>query len=330
MANRIKDKSGFVEAANLKYGSKFDYTHFIYKNAKHKSVIICPVHGELLMSSDTHMKIKYGCKECSLLLKHKPTTKKKESMCIEDIKERFKSKFGAGVVLDFSECKGLTLGNVTLICKKHGNEKIGTGHALLQTEYPCELCRLEKFKTLRTKDYEDFLEKARIKHGLKYRYPEENRDNYINRKSKITICCPSHGNFIKSAQKHLSGQGCFECRMLELVKQGKLLGGYSKIYFDNNPEQKDVIGFIYYLKVGDKYKIGITKNLKSRLASIRSASKCTVEVLDQLQLPLYACWKMEQQILKEFKRNRVYAQWSTELFDKDILKGRLCDIISNH
>jgi hypothetical protein len=54
----------------------------------------------------------------------------------------------------------------------------------------------------------DVIEKFKIKHGNYYSY--ENFE-YINTHSKSIITCPRHGDFLQSASKHLSGQGCRKC-----------------------------------------------------------------------------------------------------------------------
>lgn len=56
--------------------------------------------------------------------------------------------------------------------------------------------------------HEDFLSRARLIHGDKYRYP----DVYKNARSKIKIICPQHGTFHQKAGNHLhQKQGCPGC-----------------------------------------------------------------------------------------------------------------------
>ena len=56
---------------------------------------------------------------------------------------------------------------------------------------------------------EQFIERASLVHGNKYRY-----DNsvYVSSKSKIEIECPIHGPFWQTPHNHLSGAGCPKCR----------------------------------------------------------------------------------------------------------------------
>lgn len=53
-----------------------------------------------------------------------------------------------------------------------------------------------------------FIEKARRVHQNKYTYPAQ---NYVNNKTKITIICPIHGEFLQRPDNHLTGKGCGKC-----------------------------------------------------------------------------------------------------------------------
>lgn len=55
---------------------------------------------------------------------------------------------------------------------------------------------------------EEFIEKARKVHGDKYDYSEV---EYVNNSIKVNIRCLHHGEFPKTPNKHLSGQGCPDC-----------------------------------------------------------------------------------------------------------------------
>jgi hypothetical protein len=51
--------------ANLAHDHKYDYSKFVYLNAKSKSVVICPIHGEFETCLDYHIRCKVGCPRCS-------------------------------------------------------------------------------------------------------------------------------------------------------------------------------------------------------------------------------------------------------------------------
>jgi very-short-patch-repair endonuclease len=56
---------------------------------------------------------------------------------------------------------------------------------------------------------EQFIQKAKIKHGDKYDYSKVNYTGYYN---KVIIICPIHGEFNQVASNHLQGQGCPKCK----------------------------------------------------------------------------------------------------------------------
>ena len=55
---------------------------------------------------------------------------------------------------------------------------------------------------------EEFIEKARQKHGDTYDY---NNCIYKNALSKVEIICTIHGSFLQTPNSHLNGQGCKKC-----------------------------------------------------------------------------------------------------------------------
>lgn len=73
-----------------------------------------------------------------------------------------------------------------------------------------------------TKQKLTFINKALIKHSNKYTY---NNLVYVDSKSKVSITCPTHGDFQQTPGNHLYGQGCPGCRVIKsketnLVKYG--------------------------------------------------------------------------------------------------------------
>jgi len=74
---------------------------------------------------------------------------------------------------------------------------------------------------------EEFIEKAKLKHGDKYDY---SMVEYINWNTKIIIICKEHGEFLQVPNNHLNGRGCFYCsydnkrgNKIDFVKKSKIL-----------------------------------------------------------------------------------------------------------
>jgi len=55
---------------------------------------------------------------------------------------------------------------------------------------------------------EEFVEKAKVKHGDYYDY---SKSVYVNAKTPLIITCPKHGDFEQKGTNHLSGYGCSKC-----------------------------------------------------------------------------------------------------------------------
>lgn len=325
--DRDKWQVEFVNRANARFGFKFDYSKFRYASATAKGVIICAEHGEFKQCPDKHLSSTYGCPACALIgrrgaRKGAPHLKPKEPLSPEEYLARFQARHGDKYQLDLSGYSGITKSLVALTCPKHGNHTY-TASALLMSRHACRQCGFSVSAASKVKSYADFLDEANKVHKTAYTYPVENNETYVNRKSKVTIVCPTHGEFTKKAQKHLSGQGCWQCKVEELVATGKLSGGYGPRFFADNPEACDAPAVLYYLKVGSAYKVGITTNLYNRLKSIRSISQREVDLLDSVALPLKQAYDLEQHILASFKQDRTFRTWSTEVFSRDVLGGRL-------
>lgn len=54
----------------------------------------------------------------------------------------------------------------------------------------------------------DFISRARAVHGGKYDYTKA---RYVKAQDKITIICPTHGEFLQTPHHHTRGRGCPEC-----------------------------------------------------------------------------------------------------------------------
>lgn len=59
----------------------------------------------------------------------------------------------------------------------------------------------------------EFIEKAKLVHGDKYDY---SKTEYINSKTKITIICKIHGEFLQTCSNHLKRKGCKKCASKKL------------------------------------------------------------------------------------------------------------------
>ena len=314
-------EENFITKSNKRFNNKFDYSRFVYIKAKTKSVIICPEHGEFEQSPDKHLSSVYACRKCEHKYKIRTSrvgiSNEAKRLTKEEFTERFSELHGTKYTLNMDSYTGLCGSDIIVVCEKHG-ESLRSPINLMQASFSCVECANESRAKNKTASYESVIIQLNIAHQSRYSYPIENEMSYVNKKSKLKIICKEHGEFVKSTQKHLSGQGCFNCKIAEMIQNKLLLGGYSDSYFLNNPSKKNSVSVLYYIKVGNAYKIGITTNFYNRLRSIKSESKKEVDVIFQKEYNLFEAFTIEQTILTDFDEYRTYRNWSTEIFSVDI------------
>jgi len=124
--NSKYNNESYINKAKEIHGDKYDYSLTNYINIKTKIVIVCKIHGEIIVRADSHLVS--GCAKCSST-----------------------------------------------------NSKLNTNI---------------------------FIDRAKEIHGDKYDY---SLTNYINIRTKVTIMCRKHGQFLQLPQSHLKGNGCNKC-----------------------------------------------------------------------------------------------------------------------
>ena len=106
-----KSKNEFEKKANIVHNNMYDYTKSIYENAK--LIIICKIHGEFLISPNSHLRGK-GCIKCGIIRSKNFKIKDYEEYYIKFL-EMYKEKNDYSLV----EWKGSS-SYIVVICKNHG------------------------------------------------------------------------------------------------------------------------------------------------------------------------------------------------------------------
>lgn len=102
-----------------------------------------------------------------------------------------------------------TTTKVTITCPIHGDFLQNPGHHLNGTG--CQKC---SGKTKLTT--EEFIIKASNVHNNKYDY---SKTEYINKKTKVIIICPVHGEFIQTPDDHANKPaGCPKCKAVKIIE----------------------------------------------------------------------------------------------------------------
>lgn len=194
----------FIERARKVHGDKYDYSKTVYLNNRAHVIVICPKHGEFLISPRHHMKGS-GCPKC-----HFEKLSKMYSMNREEFVERankvHNSKYSYG------EFKGYDK-KMEIFCPTHG-KFLQTPHAHL-SGLGCRKCSNERLHNEKNKGFAKFVEEANEVHMGKYTYVEP----YINKDTPIEIICPIHGKFLQTPKAHLHGHGCPKCNSSHLERE---------------------------------------------------------------------------------------------------------------
>ena len=183
----------FIEKSNQIHNGKYIYDKVNYVNAETKVCIICPKHGEFWQAPHSHLRGQ-GCPKCGRI-NYDTTTFIQKANIIHNNKYDYSQTRYVN-----SHCK------VTIICKEHGIfEQRASAHLLGQG---CPLCGNNKIVEKLRSNTEDFIKKANRVHNFKYDY---SKSHYVDNRTKLSIICPTHGEFWQSPDNHLQGKGCPKC-----------------------------------------------------------------------------------------------------------------------
>ena len=316
----------FIEKSINKHKEMYDYTDVHYVNAKTKVKIRCKIHGIFEQTPDKHLNTIYCCPKCNLIRKVNIIKGKRGVKKIKPY-EIFAKK----ILKKYPDIKyeiignwcGVMKTNILVLCDKHGNVETSCYSLLAkQRIYPCLKCSEENRVKNRCLSVDEIISRLNQKYNCDYEYVFPS--NYENKKTKIIINCPMHGEFKRSVQKLLDGQDCSKCKQTKLIDDNILVGGYCKTLFEKKPILKEKIAKLYYLNINDggMFKIGISvNNPKTRIKSLKNKSNNyikTCEVVMVKELKLYDAFNLEQKILTENNKYRIKRRWSTELFNTDI------------
>jgi hypothetical protein len=284
------DEKEFIKRAKKVHCQTYDYINIKYTNIHTPIEIICKTHGSFFQNPNNHLK-GHGCIECAgVNLKSTEQFVSESKLIHADTYNYEKTKYIGGK------------SKVIITCATHGDfEQYPNAHL---KGHGCEKCSFKLISLAKRASKEEFIEKAKITHGLKYDY---SNIEYINAKSEVEIICKEHGVFIQSPDSHVRGSGCPGC---------------AEYGFNT-----DLPAILYYLKIKHEnrfyYKIGITNNdVKSRFRN-----KALTKILDYVEISFEKgkdALMIEQSILKKYKKyinpNEVILKdGNTEIFCSDVL-----------
>lgn len=117
--SNLSNITDFVTKANTIHNNFYDYSKSVYKTAKTKLIIVCPIHGEFKQTPDSHL-ANHGCKLCGdLKVSEKHNNTRKSSTDFINEANRVHNN-----LYDYSNINYINnKTKINIICTKHGEFK---------------------------------------------------------------------------------------------------------------------------------------------------------------------------------------------------------------
>lgn len=192
-----KTNDDFVKELNQKLPNIKPLDNYI--NAVTKIRFKCSICGEEFLSKpNTILSSTYGCPKCSMREGHNKQKLKGKENFLKAIEHKFKildeyQDMKTYVTLQCLKCKHIWKVRPYNICSGYG----------------CPNCKKEHVANVLRTPKEEFIKKAKEIHPT-YDY---SKVEYKNRKTKVCIICPKHGEFWQTPADHIDKKcGCQKCK----------------------------------------------------------------------------------------------------------------------
>lgn len=215
---------------------------------------------------------------------------------------QFEDKHGKYYDYSLVEYKAYNI-PITIICPIHGKfEQWPTNHK----KHGCKQCGLISTHKNNITKQDKVINQFKDKHGKLYDY---SLVKYIDGKTKVDIICAIHGIFPARPDHHKNGVGCKKCNHNPI---------HNRTYYKGKKTT------LYYIKVDNLYKIGVTiHSVKTRYSNDKLT---TIQVIKEWIFEDGAdAFDYEQTILNTNKRLRyngpkILTSGNSELFNQNILE----------
>jgi hypothetical protein len=188
MSRKLTTKE-FIDKSRVIHGDIYDYSKVDYVGGRGKIDIVCPKHGVFTQRASAH-KSGQGCPICNTMNRRCVL-----SEVLKEAKSIHNDKYDYSLIREYKTSNT----KIPIICPKHGKFTI-TSHHHINRGQGCGECK--------SLGLNGFLDKANEKHGDTYDYTLV---DYVNNKTKVTIICPTHGEFKQRPSDHMFGCGCPIC-----------------------------------------------------------------------------------------------------------------------
>jgi len=298
---KVKHAKGFIKflaKAKTLHGDSYDYSKSIYSRSIDKILIKCNLHGtEFTQRPSAHLQGQ-GCPTCGLI-----AASINSSLGLEEFKVRFNDYNKNPLVsLVDSSYKGQEH-KIEILCKIHGKSYITAG-----ITYPhnnnsgcCIKCNRD---AVRVTSLKEFINKSVEMFGDKYDYSKCTFPYYLNNRSKMKIRCKLHDYTMNlSSNRHMRGNGgCPKCAR-------ELFGRWSpKVLMKNEAYFRNEVCSVYLIRMSSLenswFKIGISKNMISRMNALQSESKAHIDILCEVKSNTFESSEAEHHLHGIYKSKR--------------------------
>lgn len=178
-------KQSWMDRFIAVHGDKYDYSKFVFVNAKTSATIICPIHGEFQQAPYYHSKGQ-GCPKCAL-----DKVSNKFSLKTEGFIKRAREIHGDKYEY-VGEYKNMRT-KMEVICPTHGKFLILPTNHIYHKE-GCPECGKIKCIESNTMTTEQFVNRCKSVHGDKYDYSITNYNGWDNHFQYICHKADKNGN----------------------------------------------------------------------------------------------------------------------------------------
>ena len=211
--------SAFLAKARAAHGDRYDYPAWdAPRKSKDRVGVLCPVHGlfEQMVNSHVHGRCS-GCRQCAL-----EANWARMRMVHSDFVVRAAAVHGGKYDYPHNKLQNANT-KIAIICPTHGEFLQEPASHLSGCGCP-ECGRGQRIKTKR-RSFDEFLAKARAKHGDRFSYPDPGPGNFQGLRAKTRIVCPDHGEFLQGAAVHIrSPFSCPKCSAAHIGSLTRLTG----------------------------------------------------------------------------------------------------------
>lgn len=222
----VKNGKLFFDKIGDDMKSLYNFSKFNYINLSTKGILICPIHGEVLVSPNFLIKHKM----CPLCYKEQCRVEK-EINFIKRAQKIHKNEDGTPKY-DYSKVHYINSSTpVEIIDEQYGNFFVSPNNHLQGKGNPY---RIGKYKTT-----EQIIKEFIKIHGDRYDY---SKVEYKDATTKVCVTCPIHGEFWITPNKHLQGRGCSKCKISHLENDVLVLLKELNIKFELHYKNADILG----------------------------------------------------------------------------------------